>query len=978
MNFSCDGGVGGGKPRLGPYLAPISVLALSFGYAVGWGSFVMPGTMFLPGAGPAGTVIGILVGSVAMAVFAFNYHRMLQRATGPGGAYAFATEMFGADHGFLLAWFLLLTYVAILWANATALVLLVRYLFGDALQFGFHYTMAGFEVYFGEVMVCVAATAFCGAVCLFRKRLAAWLNTILAGVFVAGVAAVFVAALSRHEGGFAAMGPAFSPEGGHFMQVIHILAMIPWAFVGFEAIVHSSAEFRFPVRRTFGILLAAIVLSASVYILLALLPTLSMPDGYANWREYIEDLPNLSGTDAMPVFAASKKALGTAGVAVIGGAMLAAQMTGIFGTLVASSRLMHAMSKGGAIPSWFGRLNREGVPANAVLFVTCVSFAIPFLGRTVTGWPVDVSNLGAALAYGYTSAASFAVAKKEAGRAARVGEALGMAGVVMAIGFALLLLVPNYISGETLSAESYLVLAIWCLVGFLQYRHVFLVDWLSRFGHSVVVWIGILVLIFFSSLMWVRLAVYDASEAAFGSLVGKTINPDVVESILVRVSGDMLGKMLVELLLLMSSLAIIVNLFAILRRREKHLLQQKLEAEESADKSRSYFFSTMSHDIRTPLNAIIGFSEMMKMGFKTEAERSQAVDSILVSGRTLLRLVDHVFDFSKLEAGHLEIMAVHTAVSKLIGDIVESFKVTNTNKSLEIRSHAEGLPALMLDPQHAGQILFNLIGNAVKFTKSGYIEVRATFAPDVDGASGTLRLEVEDTGCGIAEADLDHIMSPYEQVISKEARNGGTGLGLALCRQLAKAMGGEISVVSTLGKGSTFTVTLPGVKISTEMTDEGEETGMTGATSVASASSPVPPVPPVPRSPAEPARRRILIVDDQKMNLMVLKAMLKKLGDFDVVTAMNGREALDALESPDAKAFDIVLTDMWMPEMDGEGLVKAIRAREKLKSLPVYVVTADVEMQKRFRDVGFTGILLKPVTVATIGPVLADTAERRS
>ena len=418
------------------------------------------------------------------------------------------------------------------------------------------------------------------------------------------------------------------------------------------------------------------------------------------------------------------------------------------------------------------------------------------------------------------------------------------------------------------------------------------------------------------------------------------------------------------------------DLFATLRRREKHLLQQKLEAEESADKSRSYFFSTVSHDIRTPLNAIIGFSEMMKMGFKTEAERSQAVDSILVSGRTLLRLVDHVFDFSKLEAGHLEIMAVHTALSKLIGDIVESFKVTNTNKSLEIRSHAEGLPALMLDPQHAGQILFNLIGNAVKFTKSGYIEVRATFAPDGDGSSGTLRLDVEDTGCGIAEADLDHIMSPYEQVISKEARNGGTGLGLALCRQLAKAMGGEISVVSTLGKGSTFTVTLPGVKISTEM----EEVGSGGVGSGGVVSGGVEELThPLTNSPTpSPARRRILIVDDQKMNLMVLKAMLKKLGDFDVVTAMNGREALDALESPDAKAFDIVLTDMWMPEMDGEGLVKAIRARGRLKSLPVYVVTADVEMQKRFRDVGFTGILLKPVTVATIGPVLADTAERRS
>ena len=966
MGSCCTGNGTADKPRLGAYLTPLLVVALSFGYAVGWGAFVMPGTMFLPGAGPAGTVIGVLLGSAAMAVIAFNYHRMLQRSAGPGGAYAFATEVFGADHGFLLGWFLWLTYVAILWANATALVLLSRYLFGDALQFGFHYMMAGFDVYFGEVMVCVLATAFCGAVCLFRKRLAAWLNTILAGVFVAGVAAVFIAALSRHEGGFAAMAPAFSPDGGHVVQVIHILAMIPWAFVGFEAIVHSSAEFCFPVRRTFGILVAAIVLSASVYILLALLPAISLPEGYANWRAYIEDLPNLRGIGAMPVFAASKKALGAAGVAVIGGAMLAAQLTGIFGTLVASSRLMHAMSRGGAIPSWFGRLNRDGTPANAVLFVTCVSFVIPFFGRTVTGWPVDVSNLGAAVAYGYTSAAAFALSRKETGRAAFAGMAFGIVGVAMAAMFCLFILVPNYISGDSLAAESYLVLAVWCLAGFLQYRHVFLVDWLSRFGHSVVVWISMLVLIFFSSLMWMRLAVCDASEAAFGSLVGKTINPDVVESILVRVSGDMLGKMLVELLFLMSSLAIIVNLFAILRRREKHLLQQKLEAEESADKSRSYFFSTMSHDIRTPLNAIIGFSEMMKMGLKTEAERSQAVDSILVSGRTLLRLVDHVFDFSKLEAGHLEIMAVHTAVSKLIGDIVESFKVTNTNKALEIRSHAEGLPALMLDPQHAGQILFNLIGNAVKFTKSGYIEVRATFAPDVEGASGTLRLEVEDTGCGIAEADLDHIMTPYEQVISKEARNGGTGLGLALCRHLAKAMGGEISVASTLGKGSTFTVTLPGVKISEEMASE---------TVGALPASPVRPALAEPAEPAEPAapsaHRRILIVDDQKMNLIVLRAMLKKLGDFEIEAAANGREALGLLEAAGARPFDMVLTDMWMPELDGEGLVKAIRASERLKALPVHVITADVAMQSTFAEKGFDSLILKPVTASQLLPLLS-------
>ena len=961
--------------RFGAYLTPLAVVALSFGYAVGWGSFVMPGTVFLPGAGPAGTVIGILLGAAAIAVFAFNYHRMLQRVQGPGGAVAFTIKAFGADHGFLLAWFLWLTYVAILWANATALVLLVRYLFGDALQFGFHYTLAGFDVYFGEVVLCILAIAFCGAVCLFRKRFAIGLHTLLAGVFVAGVVTVFAAALSRHDGGFAAMGPAFAPKGGCFKQVVTILAMIPWAFVGFEAVVHSSDEFRFPVRRMFGLLVAAIVVSSAIYLLLALLPVVSLPDGYATWSDYINALPKLKGIDAVPVFAATKKALGTVGVAIIGSAMLAAQLTGIFGTLIASSRLMYAMSEGGMIPTCFGRLNRDGTPANAIIFVMCASFAIPFFGRTVTGWPVDVSNLGAAIAYGYTSAAVFSIAKNDSGRFALTERITGIAGIVMAIGFCLLMLVPNYISGESLAAESYLVLAIWCLCGFLQYRHVFLVDRLSRFGRTIVVWIGVLAMIFFSSLMWIRLAICDASESAFGALVGKTVDAGMVERIMEHVGDDMLLKMVVELMLFFASLAIILNLFYVLSRREKRLLQQKIEAEESAGKSRSYFFSTVSHDIRTPLNAIIGFSEMMKMGFRSDAEREQAVDSILVSGKSLLRLVDHVLDFSKLESGNMEIVPTQTEVSKLISDVVGAFR---TSKKIELRCKVDALPALMVDPQRIGQMLFDLVSNAVKFTTSGFIEVRATFTPggsrsvatdDAPGGSrpvatdgevsGTLRIDVEDSGCGIGEEDQKRIMSPYEQLNAKVARHGGTGLGLAFCRQLANAMGGDITVTSALGKGSTFTITLPGVKAAEkpgnpEIPENPEN----------------PEIPENPGKPESAARRRILIVDDQKMNLVVLKAMLKKLGDFDVVMAADGKQALATLEAPDAQPFDMVLTDMWMPELDGAGLVKAIRASTKLKPLPVHVVTADVEMVKRHEEVGFTSIMLKPITIDKIRPIV--------
>ncbi len=935
---------------LSAYLSPLAVLALSFGYAVGWGAFVMPGTMFLPGAGPLGTIISIAVGVAAMLVFAVNYHRMILRASGPGGAMTFTCNAFGADHGFIIAWFLILAYVAILWANATALVLLARYVAGDLFQFGFHYTMVGFDVYLGEVLLCIFIIALCGGACLFRKRFAVRLNTLLAAAFVACVAVCFLAALFRHDGGVAAMAPAFASGDTPGIQVLRIIAMMPWAFVGFEAIVNSSAEFCFPVRRTFGLLAAAVILSAIVYALLALLPALAIPDGYATWADYIAALPRLKGIDAMPVFAAARKVLGPTGIAVIGGAMLAAQLTGLFGTYVASSRLMYAMSRSGMLPRRFGTLNRDGTPANAILFVMCTSAVIPFFGRTVTGWPVDVSNLGAVIAYGYTSAAAFACPPENRDSIRfLLARAAAATGLVLSVVFGLLMLVPNYLSGSTLSAESYLLLAIWCILGFLAYRRAFRMDDENRFGHSTVVWISVLVTIFFSVMMWLRLAVCDATEDVFENFIGKTITHEFLTPILDHVSRDMLLNSVVVLTLLVASLSIMLSLFAILRQREKNMALEKLKAEESANKSRSYFFSTVSHDIRTPLNAIIGFSQMLKMGLKTADERDQAVNSIVMSGQTLLRLINDVLDFSKLEAGRMEIIPEPTDCTKLANEIVETFRVANKNPDLEIRCRTDVLPILEVDPQRIRQILFNFIGNAVKFTKAGFIEVRAAFTRDEGAEGGTFRLEVEDTGCGIGKEDLMLISSPYVQVRSNASRHGGTGLGLSICRRLAAAMGGEMAITSELGKGSVFSIAIPHVKTGSLPPKQEPATKPTPGSALAA---------------AEPtSRKRILIVDDQKMNLMVLKAMLTKLGAFDITMAADGKKALEILTTPGAAPFDMVLTDMWMPELDGAGLVRAIRANEKLSTEPTYVVTADVEMLKQYEDVGFSGIILKPITV---------------
>jgi len=947
------------------YLSPLAVIALSFGYAVGWGSFVMPGTTFLPYAGPLGSIIGFLLATATMIVLAFNYHKVINHIHGSGGAYVFVTKIFGHNHSFLLGWFLFVTYIAVMWANATALVLLARLLFGRLFQFGFHYRLIGFDVYLGEALLSLAALVLCGGICLVGRRFASRIHMFFALVLVVGVAACFTAALLKHQGGTATMGPAFS-EGIKWIQVVRVFAMAPWAFVGFEAVIHSSPEFKFPVKRFFWLLLAAILISALIYILLLLLPVLSLPEGCSNWKEYLSALRRLKnmGIGGMPVFLSAKTALGPWGVAAIGGAMLAGALTAIFATYIALSRLICSMSADGMLPEWLGRRDRNYNPVNAILVLMCVSLPVPFLGRTVINWPVDLSNFGISLAYGYTSAAVLAIVKKDGGRP--LEKAAGVFGLAMSIIFCLLMMVPKYLSGSSLWTGSYLFLSIWCFVGFLFYRRLFIKDDQGRFGNSVVVWIAVLIVIFFSSLMWFRLAVCSSAASAYHQFIGKTVSAELAEKSIAHVNTDMLEKSIVELGILIASLAIMLNLFSILHRRERKQITDKLEAEESANQSKSYFFSTISHDIRTPLNAIIGYSQMLKMGFKNEAEREQAICSIISGSRSLLRLVNDMIDFARLEDGRLEFEPKPTDCAELLHDFVDFFREAKRIQAIELRSRAGEIPTVMIDPKRIRQMLFCMTDNAAKFTRKGYAEVRASFDRNGDGKTGTLRFEVEDTGIGISEEDLQRITAPYVQVDAKSSRHGGTGIGLALCRKLAAAMGGELAITSDLGKGSTFTVTLRDVQI----TDAAPVEDHDPLIELLVAAKPSDQAKPAPEAKEEKpaataASKRILIVDDQKVNLFVLKTMLNKLGTFDVVMAKDGQEALDILNSAESP-FDIVLTDMWMPVMDGEGLVRAIRADEKLAALPVHVVTADTEMPSKYRELGFDGILLKPVSVQTL------------
>ena len=504
-----------------PYLTALGAWALAFGCSVGWGAFVMPGTTFLPIAGPVGTAIGIGVGGLVMLILGLNYHFLMNRFPDGGGTYTYTKNCFGYDHGFLSAWFLILTYVAIIWANATALPLIARTLMGGVFQFGFHYTVAGFHVYMGEMLLAMASLLIAAGVCM-RRRLSALSQIVTALVLFFGVVACFIAAVGRT--GAAAFEPAFSPDHSPLGGSFTIFALAPWAFVGFESICHSAAEAKFPLKKAFGIMAAALVAAAVAYALLALLAATALPEGCPDWPTYMKSLGDYSGVTSQPAFFAAHAALGDAGDLLLGLCALCGIFTGLVGHFIALSRLLYTLSRDGMIRGRMGEVDDDGVPRKAILFILCVSLVLPFLGRTAISWIVDVTTVGATIAYAFASASAWRLARQEGNRRYTIA---GLMGLVVSVLFALEFLIPNLTSVKTLSTESYLILAAWGILGFIYFRYLLKRDTQRRLGRSIVAWVVLLGLIIFTSSVWMRQTATAALEtaASSGSLVARASWP---------------------------------------------------------------------------------------------------------------------------------------------------------------------------------------------------------------------------------------------------------------------------------------------------------------------------------------------------------------------------------------------------------------------------------------------------------------------
>ncbi len=382
---------------------------------------------------------------------------------------------------------------------------------------------------------------------------------------------------------------------------------------------------------------------------------------------------------------------------------------------------------------------------------------------------------------------------------------------------------------------------------------------------------------------------------------------------------------------------------------ERHSAAVRLKAERDraleAEKTRSYFFSAVSHDIRTPLNAIIGFSELLQSGGVSPDEAKQSLKLIVSSGKMLLQLVNDALDLSRMDLGQLKFNREPTDVGELIRQIAPLFQQTTSARNQTIVMDIPEMPILLIDPHRIRQVLFNFISNAVKYAGPCTIRISAAYE------NGRLKITVADNGKGVPAEKAKLLMQPFVQADINN-RSEGCGLGLAICKRLAELAQATISIDTAPGKGFSICVDAP---ISVAPGNV--------ANAKADGASPV-------KAVQHPMH--VLVVDDSPVNRKVLTALLKRLGITDIELAEDGKEALEKLNKD--LTFDLVLSDIWMPVMDGTELVKRIRADARLAPLKVCSITADVEVRATCKDKGFDMLILKPVTLEKMSDLLGKMA----
>ncbi len=920
---------------LDKYLSRLDVWSMALGIMVGWGAFVMPGTTFIPVAGPLGTLLAMAAGTLIMLLIGRNFTYLMERSPMTGGVYSYTKEAFGRDHAFISSWFLCLSYLTIVFLNGTALFVVARIMMAPVVRSSWSYSVAGHDIYMSEVAVSTAAFAGIGFLLVKAKRFVQKLFTVLALTMFAGVLVIAVVCIPHALS--SDILTSFGTEnisGSYGIFTLVILA--PWAFVGFDAVSFDTAHFKFQMKDSNKIIFTSIIVAGFIYAAMAIVGVSFVPDGYASWKEYISALGELRGLPAVPTFNAAAAYMGKSGLVIISITALAAIFTGIIGAYRAALRILSTMAEDHILSEKFSETTYT------ILFIMMISITLSLLGRNTLNWFVDLTSFGAVVGFGYTSAAAYKLAKAENRK--RVVFS-GFAGAAVSVVLVVVQIVPRLSALEAMGSEAFLLLALWCLLGFIFYWRTLKESTLAEFSGMSVSGIVLFSLLIYSSLMWAAKHIADGN--------GETVQNAVTTS----------GVVLI--LIIFAGLAIMMYIQNLVRKKHEAVEREKIRAVESS-LAKSRFLFNMSHDIRTPMNAIIGYTNLAMTENDPEVLHGY-LSKIGSSSHHLLALINDILEMSRIENRKIELEFVPADLCMIFDEIRSLFGEQMKEKGIDFSVHTSQVrdSYVWCDRKNVLRILLNVVSNSLKFTPSGG-RVTAVLYETVSEKEGygSYEMRIGDTGIGMSKEFVEKIFTAFERErTSTQSGIEGTGLGLAITKSIVDLMGGTIEVLTSPGSGTEMIIRLK-FKLANEDEIRKSENSKVEASD----------------RPVDFTGKRLLLVEDNAINMEIAKMILTQSG-FIVETAVNGKIALDMVSASEAGYYDIILMDIQMPVMDGYEATKAIRALENnaLAEIPIVALTANAfaEDVKATHDAGMQAHIAKPVDVELMKKVLAEILLKR-
>lgn len=454
-----DQGSENARRKLNKTLKPSWVFAIALGSSVGWGAFILPGD-WIQSSGPLGAVIGLGIGALVMMIIASSFGVMIKKFPVSGGGFTYSFIAAGKIWAFICGWFLSLGYISIVALNASALTLLLKFLAPGFMKQGFLYTVAGFDVYIPEIIIASLLILVFAFINTTGTSISGQIQFYFSVLLVAGVVILGVFTFAGAEQPLANLQPLFKGNQSIITSILVVLAIAPWAYVGFDNVPQAAEEFDFSPRKATMLIVASLATSFVIYAIMIGLTSWTFPAS-----------ANIGSGDLWATGEVVRSALGIGGLSVMAIAIVMGIFTGLNGFFMSSSRLLFSMARARALPNFFRTMTKDQTPKWGIWFVAIITLPTPWFGRQALTWIVDMSSTGVSVAYFFTCFAAYKVlawGKEDMGREVLpMKKFLALLGMVASASFLGLLLIPA--SPASLTTPSYILLIAWAIMGLIFY-----------------------------------------------------------------------------------------------------------------------------------------------------------------------------------------------------------------------------------------------------------------------------------------------------------------------------------------------------------------------------------------------------------------------------------------------------------------------------------------------------------------------------